>query len=99
MRDGALLVNVARPGAWDAPAVLRAREAGRLGGVATDVLGPGLSADELMRFVQTCCVTPLVAGGDPGRLVDEFDRVGAALLAPLSPLGRSGDAPRPQCLC
>lgn len=66
----AIVVNVARAGLVDRPALVAALHAGRIGGAALDVLEPVPAADDPLWTTPNLLITPKVAAFHPGMQED-----------------------------
>ena len=68
----AIVINVARAGLVDLPALLSALRAGRIGGAALDVLDPVPAPDDPLWTTANLLITPKVAAYHPG-MQEEFE--------------------------
>jgi phosphoglycerate dehydrogenase-like enzyme len=66
----AIVVNVARAGLVDQPALVAALRTGRIGGAALDVLEPVPAADDPLWTTPNLLITPKVAAYHPGMQAD-----------------------------
>jgi D-3-phosphoglycerate dehydrogenase len=95
MREGAGLVNVARGGLVDEPALLAALDSGRLGWAALDVRDPEPpAADDPLGVHPNVIATPHVAATSTDAWADLHRGAAAQVLAALAAAGRFADPAR-----